>query len=384
MHTQHPDTLAEATIRIWSQTRANLSRLDATFERIIQSFYSKVVRPGDVVIDGGAHTGRHAVPLARLVGDAGRVVAFEPLPMAAAQLAEVLEATGLASRVRIRPEALGPERGRHEFFVVNNMLEFSGLTKRSYVDFVANETRIEVQVETLDHAMTDPGGPVTFIKLDLEGGEFRALQGAERLLTEGAPCCVFENGLGVSAGGYDADEFFGFFHRVGYVLHDIFGCPLPERLWKFEGPLNFVAVPAVRAGELVPLLCASALEEILSLSAPPVEQLGPPPARFVSKTAGPIKGCVDRFEITTRVGGWAAEDARDRPPRSLAVTVDGKPVGTIQPCEPRCDVLAATGRTGLVESGFAFVLPTRFGERIEVHAEAPDGTFVRLEKVPSL
>ena len=156
MHIQHPDTLANATTRIWSQTRANLSRLSATFERIIQSFYSKVVRPGDVVVDGGAHTGRHTVPLARLVGRQGRVVAFEPLPAAAAQLAQVLEANDLSSRVSIRREALGRERGRHEFFVVNNMLEFSGLTKRSYVDFVADETRIEVQVETLDHAMADP------------------------------------------------------------------------------------------------------------------------------------------------------------------------------------------------------------------------------------
>jgi FkbM family methyltransferase len=381
MHT-HTDTLGDATARIWSQTRANLKRLDSTFERIIQSFYSKVVQPGDTVIDGGAHTGRHTVPLARLVGEKGLVVAFEPLPAAAARLSEVLDALRLAPHVQIRRDALGRVRGRHEFFVVNNMPEFSGLAKRQYVDFVADETRIEVEVETLDHATADLDGPVTFIKLDLEGGEFRALQGAERLLARVAPCCAFENALGVSADGFDANEFFGFFRSVGYLLYDVYGCPLQERFWMREGPFNFVGVPAGRAAELVPLLCASALEEVLSLAAPPAARIGPAPERFVRRDAGKIAGCLDRVEITTRLGGWAGDAVHWRPARSLVVTIEGKPVGTIQPSETRTDVVAATGRIGLTESGFDVVLPTRGGERVDVYAEAADGTFVRLPSEP--
>lgn len=36
------------------------------------------VRPGDVVVDGGANIGTHTLALAHLVGAAGRVIAFEP------------------------------------------------------------------------------------------------------------------------------------------------------------------------------------------------------------------------------------------------------------------------------------------------------------------
>jgi protein-L-isoaspartate O-methyltransferase len=38
------------------------------------------VRPGDVVLDVGAHIGYYTLLLSRLVGDQGRVYAFEPDP----------------------------------------------------------------------------------------------------------------------------------------------------------------------------------------------------------------------------------------------------------------------------------------------------------------
>jgi len=42
----------------------------------------------------------------------------------------------------------------------------------------------------------------------LEGGEFRALQGAEKTFHTHQPVCVFENGLASTASDYGADEFF--------------------------------------------------------------------------------------------------------------------------------------------------------------------------------
>ena len=39
---------------------------------------SQVLKPGDVVLDVGANIGCHTVPFAKLVGESGRVVAFEP------------------------------------------------------------------------------------------------------------------------------------------------------------------------------------------------------------------------------------------------------------------------------------------------------------------
>jgi hypothetical protein len=40
--------------------------------------YKKLIREGDVVLDIGANVGSHTLPLAQLVGHAGKVFAFEP------------------------------------------------------------------------------------------------------------------------------------------------------------------------------------------------------------------------------------------------------------------------------------------------------------------
>ena len=167
------------------------------------------------------------------------VVAFEPLQAAAEKLSRLLSASALDSRVRLRRQALSRTTGRSTFFVVHNMPEFSGLRNRSYGDFVPEQTEVQVEVSTIDSAFNrDRSRPVSFVKLDLEGGEFRALQGAEQTLAACGSCCVFENGLESSADDYGPDEFFGFFRRIDYELYDILGCRVDQR----GGPARTVAI----------------------------------------------------------------------------------------------------------------------------------------------
>ena len=48
------------------------------FEKRTVAAYSRLVRPGMTVIDIGANIGAHTLPLAKLVGPTGRVIAVEP------------------------------------------------------------------------------------------------------------------------------------------------------------------------------------------------------------------------------------------------------------------------------------------------------------------
>jgi FkbM family methyltransferase len=372
----------DSTRRIWSQIAANAPDIDDLFERIIQSFYSKVVSPGDTAVDGGAHTGRHTIPLARLVGNDGLVVAFEPLQVPASKLRQLLGISGLDQRVRLRSEALANKQGKHDFFIVQNMPEYSGLSSRDYVGFVPEQTTVQVDLETIDLAVNTDlrADRLSFIKLDLEGGEFNALKGAERTLRAHGPCCVFENGLESSASGYDADEFFGYFKSIEYELYDILGCRVDEALWNQPGPWYFVAMPRVRSVELLPLLWMSALEELVTSPWVPREQGIVAAAAFRPRadSIGPaLVGHVDRVDRFVRLSGWAADPESGRPARSLLVTVDGTIVAVRHQPRQRHDVTAATGLAGLADSGFDVVLRGT-GERIEVYAEASDGTFVKL------
>ena len=383
MHSQPPSPLVEAIWRIWAQVAANSSDIGDLFERITQSFYSKLIRAGDTVVDGGAHTGRHTIPLARLVGAHGLVVAFEPLPAAAETLRRLLAGSGLEQRVRLRPEALAREPGRRSFFVVNNMPEFSGLRSREYADFVPDETEVQVEVETIDSAvsMAQSPGSLSFVKLDLEGGEFRALQGAEQTLGLHGPCCVFENGLQSSAADYGAGEFFKYFEQIDYELYDILGCRVDETFWSRPGPWHLVAMPGPRSRELLPLLWASTLEELLTSLWSPMERLAPPPAGFASRAGTGVSGAighVDRVAASIRLTGWAGDLQLAQPARSLVISVNGTAVATAYPGKARHDVVAATGHVGLAHSGFELTVLTTAGEHVEVHAEAAYGTFVKL------
>jgi FkbM family methyltransferase len=381
-HRDFDRVVTDAVTRIWRQVTANAPNLHDLFERMTESFYTKVVEPGDTVVDGGAHTGRHAVPLAQLVGDDGRVIAFEPLPVAAEKLHTLMATVGLDRRIQLRREALSREPGRRPFYVVHNMPEFSGLKNRDYGDFVPEQSEIQVQVTTIDSALGTGGWPahVSFIKLDLEGGEFRALQGAEGTLTRYAPCCVFENGLGSSADGYDAAEFFEFFRRLDYGLYDILGHRVDERQWNLPGPWQYVAIPQARAATLLPCLWASTMEELLTTPWMPAGQHGPAPAIFTAPPDGgatEVVGCLDQSDLSVRVRGWAG-DLRAGRVRSIIVTVDGTPVATTATGKPRHDVVSATGIAGFSDCGFDTVLPLAPLVKIEVYAETSSGHLKRI------
>lgn len=374
---------SEAVCRIWGQVTAAAANLHDLFERMTESFYAKVVQPGDTVVDGGAHTGRHALPLARLVGAEGVVIAFEPLPTAADKLQQLMTATGLDRRVQLRREALSRESGRRPFYVVHNMPEFSGLKNRDYGEFVPECSEIQVQVTTIDSTLGGGGrwpAHVSFIKLDLEGGEFRALQGAEETLKRYRPCCVFENGLGSSADDYDAVEFFEFFRQRGYGLYDVLGHRIDERHWNVPGPWQFVAIPESGASHLLACLRASTLEELLVTPWMPVGQGGPPPSTFCPPPddgAAGVVGCLDQSDLTVRIRGWAGDVHAGRV-RSIIVTVDGKPVATGATGKPRHDVVGATGHSGFADSGFDVALPLAPLVKIEVYAETSSGSLKKI------
>lgn len=71
-------------------------------------FLPRLVRPGDTALDIGANLGYYAVPLARLVGPGGRVLAVEPVAL----FRDVLtRRTRRLPQVEVLPYALGPDDG---------------------------------------------------------------------------------------------------------------------------------------------------------------------------------------------------------------------------------------------------------------------------------
>lgn len=378
--------------RVWDAVSKNSGAVGDLFETITQSFYTKLVGPGDLVLDGGAHSGRHAIPLARLVGPGGRVLAFEPLPSVAARLEQLLKATQLEGRVSVIRQALARESGIATFFSVDNMPEFSGLKKREYgaTGFAPVHSELTVKKVTIDEALDALGarGRLSFIKLDLEGGEFNALRGAPNALREDGPLCVFENGLSSSAAneGYSSEEFFSFFRDVGYELYDIFGSPVVSGCWDMAGPWYFVAIPGSKVGAALPALRLSGLELLLTRALLPQPQGELDPSlseriRRATRGSKRVVGHVDEASTWVRIKGWAGDSIEGNAVKAVVCAFNGRPVWAGSPNSHRPDVSAAAGLPGFEQAGFdAFVrLPDdTSGSHVEVYAEATDGSCIKL------
>lgn len=196
-------------------------------EVLIARIYAGVVEAGDWVIDGGACGGLHTLPLAKLAGETGRVLAYDANSIA--ELEEWMTRAGFAGNVVFRQAALSNRRGRAPFY---RNIEQSALSSLARPLNTQGYARHLVNLVKLDDEVIP--GRLSFIKLDLEGGEFNCLQGSERLLRDHSPLIVFENGREWPATQfrYTRDEFLEFFARNDYALADLFGRPLTLDTWE--------------------------------------------------------------------------------------------------------------------------------------------------------
>jgi len=149
----------------------------------------RLLAPGDVFVDGGAHVGLFTLVAAKRVGASGRVIAFEPAGEVRQKLLQNVELNGFA-QVTVKPLALSSEPGQASFRVFE--LSGSGL---NHLGPAADEGgRVEtVEVTTLD-AVLEPAerARVAVVKLDLEGAEHAALRGAAGLLASAHPELLLE------------------------------------------------------------------------------------------------------------------------------------------------------------------------------------------------
>lgn len=121
------------------------------------------VRPGDCVVDCGAAEGVFSL---RVHERAGRVFAFEPNPLFVESMRRTFAG---ATHVEVIPLALGRSNGEVAFKV------------DSLYGSVSEEDDVEhlrVRMVTLDTWCAERGGPINYIKADLESAEMELLHGA--------------------------------------------------------------------------------------------------------------------------------------------------------------------------------------------------------------
>jgi len=159
---------------------------EAFTDTFVESIYES-----SVVYDIGAQVGWYTLLSSELVGEGGKVVAFEPLPSVRRYLTKHVE-VNRCSNVQIIDAAVSDKDGTAVFFATVDV----GLGSLSPI--YGSKPTEKVRTVRIDSLIKNKMAPVPdFIKMDIEGGELAALRGAKSTLDEHAPTIFLE------AHGYD-------------------------------------------------------------------------------------------------------------------------------------------------------------------------------------
>lgn len=179
-----------------------------------------VDRGVDLVLDVGAARGGYATEL-REFGYTGRIVSFEPL---AAAHADLVRAAASDPRWETRHTALGDTTGRQEIHVASNsdsssLLPMADQHRASSPDIqmVGTET---IEVSRLDDVAADVLGEARtpFLKIDTQGFERAVLEGAETTVPRLVGLQLELSFVTLYEGGMLANEAISWAYDHGFVL----------------------------------------------------------------------------------------------------------------------------------------------------------------------
>jgi len=218
------------------------------------AYLEKILSPGGVFVDVGANFGVYALVASKLVGETGRVLAFEPTAQSFATLQQNI-ALNHFSNVGAFQVALAQTVGKawlyHARDPVGNSLGKDPLWR---------DEGEEVQTEALDNLLGEKGVErVDAIKIDVEGAEELVLRGAVKCLTTQSPIIIFEFNPGCAARlgllPYGARDFL---QSLGYEFMVLGDCAKSKNTALRPMYFNIIAIPKQLAGNFsrsFPSLC---------------------------------------------------------------------------------------------------------------------------------
>lgn len=159
-----------------------------SFEGEIVSRMVRLARPKSTVFDVGANIGLMAIPVLHSCPSC-RVVSVEPSPSSLPYLQRTVAGSAYRDRWAVVPRAMSNQPGEMDFAIGRSRdALFEGFTRPG-----SGERSIRVSVSTLDDEWVRLGRPdVSLIKIDVEGAEGLALDGAVQLLRAERPSLLIE------------------------------------------------------------------------------------------------------------------------------------------------------------------------------------------------
>ena len=217
----------------------NDRHLSGDFEPAVQATLLKHLKPGMTFYDVGANGGFMSLLGACAVGPSGKVIAFEPHPAVARQLAKQMRINDMP-QVEVVVAAVSDRIGAAKFSD-GSITVMNSLARAKHA-----EHTIDVRTTTLDHE-AQMRQPPDLLKIDVEGSEIDVIRGAEKMIRARQPILVVEVHSAELAAQYDK-----LLAELGYETEDLRGHAISvaksgERFSLYSRPRR---LPSARRPEL--------------------------------------------------------------------------------------------------------------------------------------
>ncbi|HVA96930.1 MAG TPA: FkbM family methyltransferase [Candidatus Acidoferrales bacterium] len=175
-----PDFVIAQNHKIYIDKKDSIVSEVLLSEKIWEPYETKIIKrkikKGDIVVDIGAHIGYYTLIAASIVGDKGKVYAFEPDPSNFHLLKKNINVNGYTNVVTVN-KAVSNKNG-------NKRLYLNDENRGDHRVFDSGDKRksIAIAVVTLDDFFKDKKETIDFMKMDIQGSEVFAMKGARKIV----------------------------------------------------------------------------------------------------------------------------------------------------------------------------------------------------------
>ena len=155
------------------------------YEPLMVEYFRRNLKRGDTILDIGAHIGYYTLIAAQYVGNSGKVYAFEPDKDNIALLSKNIK-TNKYKNVVLVEKAVTDSTKKAKLFI--NPVS-TGM--HSLIDIDNTGSSILIDTISIDDFFGKNLPKVSVIKMDIEGGEYGALEGMRGLLRKNKHLSIF-------------------------------------------------------------------------------------------------------------------------------------------------------------------------------------------------
>ena len=180
----------------------------------------RLVKPGFTCLDIGANAGYYALLFAKLAGPKGRVYAFEPEKHNFEMCLQNIKNNGYENITAVNT-AVSDEVGRIKLY-----LSEAGAVDHCISPDDKSRKWQEIDVTTIDGYLSGKTQKVDYVKLDIQGADFKAVKGMAGVIKNN-PGIIIQSEFwpkGLVAAGHKAVDFLNFLSGLGFAVYDINEC----------------------------------------------------------------------------------------------------------------------------------------------------------------